>query len=88
MFSALSYTVNFIDRWTMHITKGMPAIATLVGVVLLSESIYKKSDDSKRVVGIIGLSIGAITLYSPRIGRLVSAVSLISTAVLMAKNKP
>ncbi len=87
MVSAISRAINSIDRWTMPVTKGMPAIATLGGAMFLTRSIVNNEGKNKMAVGIIGTSLGAISLYSPRVGRLASSIALLSVAILAGIHK-
>lgn len=82
----LSNTVTSIDKWAMPVTIGMPALVTLAGAVFLTKSFADKESGNRMIIGIIATSLGALSLYSPKCGRLASAVSLVSIAVLIGVN--
>ena len=86
MLSTLSNTVASIDKWAMPVTIGMPALVTLAGAVFLSNSIANKEGGNRMIVGIIATSLGTLSLYSPKCGRLASTVSLVVVGVLIGVN--
>lgn len=84
MYSMVSNTISSIDKWTAPVTQGMPAIATITGLFIATMAICDKESSVSAGVGFVGVSLGALTIYSPKCGRLASSVVILSVAIWVA----